>query len=67
MKLSYNADRDRYEVSHLGKLIDHDQCPEALMDRNGWGAADELPITDFAGDDQLTDEEIAAFFEGEVA
>jgi hypothetical protein len=66
MKLYYSQDRQRYELSHLGKLLDHDQCLEALADRNGW-SDDDLPITYSTGDAQKRDEEIAAFLEGEVA
>ncbi|HCA94647.1 MAG TPA: hypothetical protein DEP38_08255 [Cyanobacteria bacterium UBA9226] len=61
MKLYYNQQQQRYEVSELGKLIDHDKDMAALMTRNGW-ANDELP-SDFNGDDQLRNEEITALFE----
>jgi hypothetical protein len=62
MKLIYSQKRDRYEVWQLKELIDHDQDMNLLMTRCGWASDDELPPTEFSGDDQLSDEEIAAFF-----
>lgn len=64
MKLYYSKDRQRYEVSEQGRLIDHDHNMAVLMNRNGWDVADELVPTEFTGDDRLTDEEIATLFAG---
>lgn len=68
MKLYYSKERQRYEVSELGKLIDYDLDMTSLMSRNGWTVDDDLP-TEFNGDDQLTDEEVDALFRqlGEVS
>lgn len=62
MKIYYSQERQRYEISERGKLIDHDRDMMALMLRNGWEVEDDLP-TEFNGNDQLTDEEIAVLFE----